>query len=58
MKKKKKKKTLQEGYWATAQIFLSVSHNTTSCIVTQGLTGLGEQQGRVGGRRVNHDTVG
>ena len=31
---RKKKIELQVAGWATAQFFLSLSHNTTSCIVT------------------------
>ena len=31
---RKKKTELQVAGWATAQFFLSLSHNTTSCIVT------------------------
>ena len=63
-----KKKTLQEaGMSYCPFFFLSVSHNTTSCIMTQGLTGmawengLGAQQARrgaEGGRMVVHDTTG
>ena len=34
MSKKKKKTELQVAGWATAQFFLSLSHNTTSYIVT------------------------
>ena len=59
-----KKKTLQKaGMVYYPFFFLSVSHNTTSCIVTQGLTGLGAQ-GRVGlatiqhaGHDTGHDTA-
>ena len=32
--REKKKTELQVAGWATAQFFLSLSHNTTSCIVT------------------------
>ena len=55
--------------WATAHFFLSLSHNTASCIVTQGLkgmaweTGLGKQQARRGAQQARrgpprHGVVG
>ena len=46
-KKKKKKTELQVLGWATAQNFLSLSHNTASCIVT----------GKAGRQRIEQATI-
>ena len=57
----KKKKTLQDSRMGYCPFFfLSVSHNTTSCIMTQGLTGmawetgLGARQARARGAQGAH----
>ena len=51
-----------ETGWATAHFFLSVSHNTSSCIVTQGLTGRAwvhsrRAHGRPRYGQLGHDTA-
>ena len=66
---KKERKGAVELEWTTAHFFLSLSHNTASCILTQGLTGKGAQwhattrRGRVRTRLCDmaskgHDTTG
>ena len=66
MKKKKRKGAVELEWAITHFFFLSLSHNTASCIVTQGLigmaweTGLGAQQvcrGAQGRAVARHDTT-
>ena len=51
MKKKKEEKRCSGARMGYCPFFLSLSHNTTSCIVTQGLIGMARARSRCVGAR-------